>query len=1105
MVRILLLFVLLSVSFSASAQEWVKKLNDPNCNIIETSKLFNEYWKNKEIQKGKGFKAFKRMEYMLFQRSYPSGKKNDPTLAWNETLKFRSLYSGTGKANRTAAANWTSLGPSSWQTTSYNPGNGRVNGITVDPLDHNIIYTGTPSGGLWKSIDCGNTWTCLTDDLPIIGTSCIAIHPTNTDTLYIATGDGDASDNYSLGVLKSYDGGLTWNNTGLSWTIYQYHSLRTIIMDPTNPNILLVAADNGVYRSDDAGDTWTNTLSGWFKDLEFMPNNPQVVYASGNTFWKSTDGGLTFTQITSGVPQQSDVSRIAIAVTPADSNYVYMMVGSAATQGLYGIYKSTDAGLNFTLQTNSPNLMGYAMDGSDGGGQAWYDIAIAASPNNAEEIFTGGVNVWKSTDGGQNFTISSHWVYDTNSSVGYTHADIHFLAFYGDSLYCGSDGGIFRTPDFGSTWDNLSFGITNAQFYRMGGSYTDADLIYAGAQDNGSNRLDNTQWTHVLGADGMETLVDYSNSNTVYCTTQSGGLNRSTDGGQSFSYIAGDITESGGWVTPFVIHPTDPQILYAGYENIWGTLNQGGNWSSLAPFPTTGYNVNALALAQSDPNYIYASRWNDLWQSTDGGATWNDISVGLPFSYAGLTYIAISPTDPLKAWVTFSGFSQGEKVYKTNDGGLTWTNVSYNLPNLPCNTIIYQAGTPDGMYVGCDVGIFYIDSTLTNWVPFYDDLPNVIVDELEIHYPTSKIRAATFGRGIWESDLYTTSNVLPIVNFTASNTQICPGESITFTDLSLYAVPGWTWYFPGGTPSFSTAQQPVVTYSTTGIYPVKLIVSNNFGTDSLEIVNYITVGYPTPVSVPASQDFENVSNIPVDWKVENPTGGITWNLNTGVGGYSLSAQSVYIDNYNYGNYHALDYLVSPDYDLSSNLSGYQLSFDLAYAAYPGYYDTLRVYGSTDCGMTKSMLFEAGGNDLATAPEDGNPFVPTSAQWYTVMLPLNQFVGFSNVRFYFENKTEYGNNLYLDNINIPVTVNVDEANSLKRVILSPNPANNKVVLSGLPEKSLSIVLTDLSGKLMMEKQTLSTNEFMIDISDLPAGYYLVRIKGSTSETRKLIKM
>jgi hypothetical protein len=115
------------------------------------------------------------------------------------------------------------------------------------------------------------------------------------------------------------------------------------------------------------------------------------------------------------------------------------------------------------------------------------------------------------------------------------------------------------------------------------------------------------------------------------------------------------------------------------------------------------------------------------------------------------------------------------------------------------------------------------------------------------------------------------------------------------------------------------------------------------------------------------------------------------------------------------------------------------------------------------------------------------------------------VGYSNVKFYFENKTEYGNNLYLDNINIPVTVNVDEANSLKRVILSPNPANNKVVLSGLPEKSLSIVITDLSGKLMMEKQTLSANEFMIDISDLPAGYYLVRIKGSTSETRKLIKM
>ena len=282
-------------------------------------------------------------------------------------------------------------------------------------------------------------------------------------------------------------------------------------------------------------------------------------------------------------------------MTPANPEYVYLLAGRNSDSGFYGLYHSANSGLNFSQRSNSPNILGYAPDGSSSGGQSWYDLALAASPTNPDEIFSGGVNIWRSTDGGFNWNINTYWIY-TDPAYPYVHADIHTLDFHGDRLFAGADGGIFYTDDRGATWTDISAGMATMQFYRFGGYPGDAGLLIGGAQDNGTNRYNSGQWYHVLGADGMEAAIDYSDPNIMYCCIQNGGLRRSFDGGNSWGDITGGISGNGAWVTPYVIDPHHPQILYAGYSNLWKSTNRGSSWSQIS---NVFSGINALAVARA--------------------------------------------------------------------------------------------------------------------------------------------------------------------------------------------------------------------------------------------------------------------------------------------------------------------------------------------------------------------------------------------------------------------------------------------------------------------------------------------------------------------------
>ncbi len=843
-----ILMILLFSIFSVFAQEpkqetWVQMMLNPNSNFYDVQAAFYSYWKDKTIEKGKGYKQFKRYEEFMTPRVYPTGYL--PNEIINEEL---SKFVNQKSQNKSAAmaGNWSALGPTTVPVNGLGypaAGIGRVNCIRFDPQNNNNIWIGTPGGGLWKTTNGGTNWSSNTDAFSTLGVSDVAIHPSNSNIMYIATGDADGADTYSIGVLKSIDGGITWNTTGLSFQTSGQNRIARLLINPTSPDILIAFTNSGVYRTVNAGTNWTSVLSGIFFDGEFKPGDANVVYAgsysgagTGKVYY-STNGGQTFTQAT-GLPT-SNILRTSIAVSAASSSVVYVLASNSTDNGYRALYKSTNSGVSYTQVNSSPNLLGWEPDGTDVGGQGWYDLALAVSPLDANLIYVGGVNLWKSINGGTTFTNTGHW-YGANGKP-FIHADQHILEFQPSSsvIFSGNDGGIRKSTNDGAAWTDLSNGLQITQFYRVSSAATDATVIYGGAQDNGTNRYLSGAWRAVLGGDGMQCLVEPANANNVYAGIQYGDIRRSTNGGLSFSSVKPSGAPDGAWITPYVLHPTTPSTVFIAYDRIYKSTNSGASYTMLTANLPTGELHEILKISISNPDVIYAGKGNRLYKTTNGGTSWTSIVAGLPTSTAYLKDVAISNTDANKIWAVFSGYSSTNKVFYSSNGGTTWTNISSGLPNLPVNCIEYENNSNDAIYIGTDVGVYYKSNSVA-WMSFMTNLPNVKVQDLEIHYTTTKIRAATYGRGLWESPLYTFV-AAPVANFNAAQTTIFEGASISFTDASTNTPNSWNWTFNGGSPNTSVAQNPSVTYNTAGVYSVKLKVTNSAGADSVTKSAYITV------------------------------------------------------------------------------------------------------------------------------------------------------------------------------------------------------------------------------------------------------------------------
>ncbi|MFA7626199.1 MAG: GEVED domain-containing protein, partial [Candidatus Kapaibacterium sp.] len=781
-IRVQLLLILTALlTYQSEAQIWPNGFDkydtatNKRYNFYEIQDAFNQYWSGKNItrktpknQRG-GWMQFKRWEWFWGQRVHPIGDLPDPMHTYNELLKLRSRKKDKPNLQNSG---WEILGPLN-APGGYN-GQGRVNCIIEDPdydgSTNKTIWVGSASGGLWKSTDDGANWSSNTDNLPSLGISGICINPENKDIMYIATGDGDASSTYSVGVLKSTNGGTVWNTTGLNWSTSQNVTIRRMVMHPTNPDILFATASNGVFKTTNGGNNWVqmsiplSNFSGGYWDVEFKPNDPNVVYVTSTyEIARTTDLGSNWSILTNGLPSyQDNIYRIELAVTPDEGSYVYAVYGyynwgggdNSNNFGMYGVYLTTNNGTNWTeklnWEDNELNLLGWDASGSDAGGQAHYDLSIAASPQNKNHVFVGGINVWHSSDAGNAWNCVAHWW--GQSGVPAVHADHHHLHFAGTSnrLYAGHDGAINRTTNNGDSWVWQGAKLPITQFYRMSVAQTDSDIIFGGTQDNGSKLLSDGTWYDKIGGDGMESIIDYSNSDFMYGSLYFGTFLRSTDGGSTFAEL-NKPDDNGAWVTPLEMHPTNPQILFAGYTNVWKSTDRGNSWLAISNFGSSS-TLATLHVAPSNPNYIYAGYSNStsLRYTTDGGSNWQ-VST-LPTNRA-LTRIAIHPDNPQKLWAVFSGYTSEQKVYYSTNSGSSWTNISGNLPNIPVNCIVYQKNSDNRVYIGTDLGVFYIDDNLSDWEEFNENLPNVIVNDLEIHNTDKLLFAASYGRGIWKVSL----------------------------------------------------------------------------------------------------------------------------------------------------------------------------------------------------------------------------------------------------------------------------------------------------------------------------------------------------------------
>ena len=718
---------LCSLNFTYS-QQWVELMMSPKSNFYDIQKAFNKEWAQKSYVKGKGWKQYKRWENFWESRVLEDGTFPVNSKVWKgfKELTKKSLNKSGG------IGNWQALGPFSYTSTdSWSPGSGRVNCIVEDPNNSNIIYIGAPAGGIWKTIDGGITWTPLGDEFSTIGVSGISIDPNNTNTIYLCTGDSDGGDTYSIGLLKSTDGGLTWNSIGNITS----NKTTEIIIDPTNSSILYLATNNGLLKSNDSGNTWSTLLTGNIRDIDIKPGNSSTIFAvTSDTFHVSNDGGATWTNITNGLPGTS--GRLAIATTPANSNYVYILSANTGN-GFQGLYRSTNSGTSFNTMNSNTDIFEST--------QAWYDMAITVSNTDENTVITGVLNLWKSTNGGSSFTKLNSW--SNPSSSAYTHADIHYLKYFGGNLYCGSDGGIYKSTNNGNSFNDLSFGLQIGQFYRIGGAENDVNTIAGGLQDNGGYALKNGNWKVYYGADGMEAGVDPNNSNIIFGMIQYGDLYRSTNGANTSSGLGSPQT--GRWVTPMQMDQNNDRLV-AGYDDLF-EYDYNNGWNQLSTF-TFPQQIRCIEIYEGNSDIIFVSTNDNLYRTTNNGANFTDITGSIPTT-SNFSSIEVNPTNANEIWVTRAGWSSANHIFHTTDGGVTWNNITANLPNLPCNIIKHNLGSNGGVFVGTDIGVYYYDNTLLSWVQFMNNLPNVIVNDLEINESAGVIRAGTFGRGVWESPM----------------------------------------------------------------------------------------------------------------------------------------------------------------------------------------------------------------------------------------------------------------------------------------------------------------------------------------------------------------
>ncbi len=762
------------------------------------------------------------------ERAWPVGEI--PNRARENALATAQGTSKVLQADRTVVATdpipvWQSVGPQPIVDYFGQVISGHIEAIALDPRNSNIVYAGASGGGVWKSLDGGNTWAPLTDDQAALDISVIAIDPTHPETVYAATGFYYQTP----GLLKSTDGGATWKSLPIPITFPESRRtppISSLAISPVNGDLVLAAfgyngngnsalnGNAGVYRSLDGGQTWSVVLRAQSANkVLFDPQNPSIAYSTvgfavtasdpRNGIYKSFDSGATWTRVGSNTLPTSGsntVFKFQLAIAPSRSSTLYTAASDGAN--LVGLYKSLDGGQNWAKLGNAPNYCNFCI---------WSNV-IAVHPTDPEIVYVAGnIVLTRSMDGGLSWS---------TAQANYVHPDHHSLVFSSDGtlLYDGNDGGIYKTHDVTASsvnWTSLNQSLQVTEYYQGISAYPkDANTSFGGSQDNGLLRFaGGKQWIAELFCDCFTTLVNPLDPTVVFgvqfgsTTVGSSPIQKSTNGGLSFFASSNGLRSDLPLISRVLaMDGMNPNILYFGARSVYQSLDAANHWTSVSPDLTNGTGqITAIAVAPADSNIVYAAaspadvgaggseitsfQGSSLWFSSNalssGAATWQMRGSGLPNRW--ISKVVVDSRDSHTAYVALSGFERNLSqvspghVFKTGNAGLSWINISANLPDIPVSDIVIDPDSAGTLYIASDVGVFLTRNDGQTWALLGSGLPHASVTGLVLQRASGILRASTWGRGVWDLALGGTPQINSggIVNnasYNLASSSVAPGS-----------------------------------------------------------------------------------------------------------------------------------------------------------------------------------------------------------------------------------------------------------------------------------------------------------------------------------------
>ena len=710
---------------------WQSLVFRPDVTFNEVRKSFYKEWNGKKYQAHKSFKDFKRMEHEM------AGLYDIPYIERYQFLRNRTKKSKVLHGS----SNWSLLGPIS-PPSGNNEGIGRINDIEFHPNDQNLIYISAPNGGVWKTTNGCDSWSNLSASFDSETVLDIEIDSANPDRIYACS---------SAGLYRTLDGGMSWNKIN---SIF----FRRIESVP-NTSIMYAISFYTAYRSSDDGQNWTQITAPGFDDtyqkydIAFKSNDYNTVYISRQGgIAKSTDGGQSFTLM----PLPFDESQVRMVYLSTTADNVDAVYCSAAdlTSDLFGVYKSQNNGSSW----NQIMSIGDSIKGVDGtatgiGSQYFWgynDLPISVSPDDEDEIHIGNVSLFRTKDGGQNWTIVSSDRYN-GGSVHVDMMDVKYNPSTGKA-FVGCDGGLYRHDIDGQKWKRLNNNLPVTQIYRSTVSQRVTGKHIIGNQDNGIMKFQDNNWLFELVGDGMESYIFEYDPNVIISATQYGNFKISSDNGLSWeSMITRNITgENASWTAPLVIHPSLEFKLFTGYQSVWMSKDEGKNWENISGIlSSTGRTLNYLDISAFDPNHILAATYDELFVSTNGGSSWSLISNRPAGTIRSIKW-SKDNNDMLLA--------TNSDIHKTTDLGASWANFSQGLTSGAesyYDLEVFDNGIQEYYLAG--FGTVYHRTDQTNWAPYFNNLPKTPVYDLDIDYIEGKIVAATHGRGLWQSNLKSSS------------------------------------------------------------------------------------------------------------------------------------------------------------------------------------------------------------------------------------------------------------------------------------------------------------------------------------------------------------